>query len=309
MRIIDADQLYARVPWNAAIQAIEAAARGGRASAPPRMAVALEAGELLLMPAHSATAVGVKVVGVAPSNTGRGLPRIQASYLLLDPVTLTPQALLDGTALTTVRTPALSAVAVRHLAAPLAQRLVVVGSGPQAWGHAHAIASVRALDDICIVGRSAQRAAHLAARLSEEGLPARAGTLDQVPEADIVVCATTSSTPVLPTGLVPAHACVVAVGSHHRGFRELESALLRRASSVVVEQRKVALREAGDIVLALSDGAVQEDDLIELTELLTSSRSTTGRQLTVFKSVGMGWQDLVVAELAAAVDPASSSTA
>src|SRR4051812_31110914 len=167
---LDADTLTSLVPWRAAVGALEAAlaAGGPAAGGPPRFAVAEEHGELLLMPAASAASVGVKVTSVAPGNPARGLPRIQAVYVLLDAATLTPRLLIDGTALTTLRTPALSALAVRRLARPDAASLVVFGAGPQAWGHAHALATVRELRSVRIVGCDTDRAADLVRRLRAE---------------------------------------------------------------------------------------------------------------------------------------------
>ncbi len=179
------------------------------------------------MPSQGTGFAGVKVLTVAPANPDRGLPRIQGVYLLCDAETLTPRALLDGTALTTLRTPALSALAARFLAPAEPARVVVVGSGPQAWGHVHALAAVRDLVDVVITGRSAPRAERLADRLSAEGFPARAGDASAVADATIVVCATTAAVPVIDGSSVADDALVIAVGSHEPDRRELDGALAR----------------------------------------------------------------------------------
>nr|WP_299035126.1 ornithine cyclodeaminase family protein [uncultured Pseudokineococcus sp.] len=292
---MDAAALFARVPWVDAIDAVEAALLSGVASAPPRTAVPVTGGELLLMPAEAADVVGVKVTSVAPGNPAVGAPRVQAAYVLMDAATLTPRALVDGTALTTLRTPAVSAVAVRRLALPAARRLLVVGAGPQAWGHVHALSAVRTFEDVVVVSRST--AAALVGRLVAEGVPARAGSLRDLPGADVVACATTAVAPVLDGSLVADHACVVAVGSHSPDARELDDGLLARASVVVVESRDVALREAGDVVMAIAGGALAVEDLVELEDLVRCP-APDRRGPSVVKTVGAGWQDLAVARRA-----------
>lgn len=294
---LDADTLMSLVPWRAAVDALDSALAAGAAAAggPPRFAVPEQHGELLLMPAASTAGVGVKVTSVAPANPARGLPRVQAVYVLFDAGTLTPRLLLDGTALTTLRTPALSALAVRSLAPSSAGSLLVFGTGPQAWGHVHAIGTVRSLREVRIVGRDENRLAALLDRLRAEGVPATAGTPDDVAAADIVVCATTASRPVFDGRLLAGHACVVAVGSHSPDARELDDAVFARAGRVVVEERSAALREAGDVLAAVAAGVLDAADLIELSTVV-SGEPASG--IAVFKSVGMGWEDLAVAEAA-----------
>jgi ornithine cyclodeaminase/alanine dehydrogenase-like protein (mu-crystallin family) len=294
---VDEAALFGLVPFADAVTAVATALSNGlRPEASLRRSIHDVAhGQLLLMPAESPTAVGVKLSTVAPDNPGRGFPRVQALYVLYDRVTLTPVALLDGTALTTVRTPAVSAVAVDHLASPAASRLVVFGSGPQAWGHVQALQTIRPVDDVTVVGRDRQRAEALAVRVRDSGLSARAGGPDDVADADLVVCATTARRPLFAGRRLRPGACVVAVGSHEPDARELDDATIGSADRVVVESRAVAMREAGDIIQAVRAGVVREDSLVDLGEVVRLA-PTAGS--SVFKSVGMGWQDLVVADLA-----------
>ncbi len=111
--------------------------------------------------------------------------------------------------------------------------------------------------------------------------------------ADVIVCATTASEPLFPSAWVRDDAVVIAVGSHSPAARELPAELLGRAS-VVVEDRPTALREAGDVVLAIAEGALSEADLIPMAEVV-GGRELPADRPVVFKSVGMAWQDLVVA--------------
>ena len=296
---IDSDAVFAAVPWAVATDALEHALLAGiePASAAERSIVDVSTGQLLLMPAETSSAVGVKLATVSPDNPGRGLPRIQALYVLLDHDTLAPRALMDGTALTTLRTPALSAVAVKHLAAPDARHLVVFGSGPQAWGHVQTLRGVRPLDAVTVVGRDRDRAEALAAQVTGSGLPATVGAAGSVADADIVVCATTAGTPLFDSAALRPETCVIAVGSHEPDRREVDTALVSRAATgggVVVETVGNALREAGDVILAIRDGAVTADQLVEIASVVRRPRRAPG--LSFFKSVGMGWQDLVVAQ-------------
>ncbi|WP_428834672.1 ornithine cyclodeaminase family protein, partial [Nonomuraea maheshkhaliensis] len=157
---LDAATLERLVPMGRAVAVLEEALRAGLdpEATPQRPVVDVPAGQLLLMPAATRRYAGVKAVSIAPANPERGLPRIQGTYLLFDGDTLAPLAAMDGIALTSLRTPAVSALAVRHLAEPGARRLVVFGSGPQAYGHVPALREVRPVEDVTVVGRDAGRA-------------------------------------------------------------------------------------------------------------------------------------------------------
>lgn len=281
----------------------------GRPPDPDRTVLGLAAGQLLLMPASgpdaAGAAVGVKVTSVAPGNPALGRPRVQGVYVLLDAGTLTPTLLADAAALTTLRTSALSAVAVDHLAVPDAGRLVVFGSGPQAGAHVAAVRAVRPVREVVVVGRDHARAAALAdalrrgavlggEHLSGSGVDARVGTAGDVAGADVVVCATSAAEPLLAAGAVADHACVVAVGSHEPHRRELPGALLGRAT-VVVEDGATALREAGDVVLAVAEGHLDPATLVALADVVAGRVHPPVDRPRVFKSVGMAWEDLVVA--------------
>lgn len=293
---LDASVMIGALSWCEVIDAL-ALALGSMTSDDRRVrrvGVPVRAGELLLMPSETARAVGVKVVGVAPGNPEQGLPRIQGVFILMDADTLTPIALMDGTALTSIRTPGLSALAVREIAAPDAKRLVVFGSGPQARGHIAAVCSVRPIDSVRIVARDPRGIATLIGEVEGTELDVYAGSPADVRDGDIVVCATTARTAVFDGSFLAEQACVVAVGSHEPHARELDDTVFRRASLVVVEDRETALREAGDVIQAVATGALDVDALVGLRSFLASPSRIDG--ISVFKSVGMAWQDLAIAE-------------
>ncbi|MFH9725949.1 ornithine cyclodeaminase family protein [Streptomyces sp. NPDC017254] len=263
---------------------------------PARTAVPVPAGELLLMPAAFGSFAGVKVAGVAPANPARGLPRITGSYLLLDGADLQPLALLDGAALTELRTPAVSALAVRRLTpADRPLRLVLFGSGPQAYGHLEAVLAVREVAEAVVVARHPAGGRALAGYARTLGVLARTGAPAEVAGADLVVCCTTAREPLFDGTLVAPGATVVAVGSHEPGARETDTALVAR-SEIYVEARSAALREAGDLLVPLSEGAIGADHIAgDLADLVTGCREPSAGRPRLFKSVGMAWEDLAVA--------------
>jgi ornithine cyclodeaminase len=236
---------------------------------PPRQFVGLERGDLIMMPSELGGHLAVKLVTIG------GDPRVQGVVVVFDSATLAPVALIDGIALTNVRTSAVSALAVRHLAREDAARLLVFGRGPQAHAHVEAIRAIRPISQVDLVGREA------------------GGAPELVAAADVICCCTTASTPLFDGSLVAEHACVVAIGTHDADARETDDALAARAT-VVVESRVSALREAGDVVCAIASGVLAADALVTLSELVRGVAAIPpGPRL--FKSSGMSWEDAVLA--------------
>ncbi|WDH78459.1 ornithine cyclodeaminase family protein [Microbacterium esteraromaticum] len=256
-------------------------------------------GQLLLMPAAAGGAVGQKFATVAPGNPARGLERIQALYILVDGTTLAPTAIIDGTALTSLRTPAVSAACADVVATADAADAVIIGTGPQAIRHVEALATIRPLRSVRIVGRDDARAASAvdASRAYAPSADMRAGTLDDIATADLIVCATSAPTPLFDADLVRDDATVIAIGSHEPDRAELAPALMARAQ-VIVESRRVARSEAGDVIVAVDAGMLHHDDLVTMHELFTGAVAPATDRPRVIKTCGMGWQDLAVARLA-----------
>lgn len=297
---LDAEAVRAACSPLEAVEAVTAALRGGLDPGrdPARTAVPVAGGSLLLMPAElPAGPVGVKVLTLGGPGHDPSLPLVQGVYLLFDGGSLAPVAVLDGAALTTLRTPAVSVAGVRERLQGLARPYVVVlGAGPQGTGH---VATLRAvlpggLGPVRYVVRDPPRARP---PLTDDTAVLRAGSADAaaaLAAADVVVCATGAGTPVFDSAGLRDDTVVVAVGSHDPGRRELDAALLRRAV-VVVEDVPTALREAGDVVLAVADGALFPADLVPLRDVVTGVRPLPADRPVVLKTVGMAWQDLVVA--------------
>jgi ornithine cyclodeaminase len=303
MRLVGAGEVAASVPVRAAVDALEAALREGLdpEQDAPRSRVATQAGELLLMPSARGSHAGIKVLSSTPGNPRLGLPLLQGAYLLFAGSDQRPAALLDGTALTNLRTPAVSALAVRHLAPGAADEpalLTVFGTGPQARAHVAGVRAVRDIAEVTLVGRNRHRLEALAAEVADTGMPVR--TLrakqgdDAIAGADIVCCCTSSRVPLFDGALVRDDAVVIAMGSHHPDARETDDALVVR-STVVVESRASTLREGGDVVLPLAEGVLGVEEILTLAEVVTGQAVLPPEGPRLFKGTGMPWEDLVVA--------------
>ena len=294
---VSARELEEILPVSEAIEALERAfASEERPTAPLRNNVEVPGGELLLMPATGDQGVGVKLVTLAPKNPGRGLPFLHSVYVLFSSETLEPLLTVDGAALTTLRTSAVSALATRHLARPDSSRLVLFGAGVQANAHLDAMAAVRPVDRVRVVSRSRERAERLAERARKLEMEAEVAGAEAVSEADIVCTCTTSTTPVFDGRLLPGGAHVNAVGAYRPDSRELDDETIERAK-IVVETREAALAEAGDLIIPINDGLISSSAIsADLGEAVRGELvRTSPDDITVFKSVGVAFEDLAVA--------------
>ena len=293
---VSGEELFATLSMEQAIRAIQ---RGLLAGLDPahdlaRVIDVLDHGQLLYMPARFGEFVGAKVSTVAPDNPANGLDRIHGIYVLFDAVTLTPVAMMDGQALTALRTPAVSAAVADHLTPEVVEHLVVFGSGTQASGHVEAMRVIRNVATVSVVARDPRRSAELVERLIASGQPARLGTPSDVASAEVIVTATTARTPLFDGAAIPADALVIAVGSHEPDVRELDTTTIAR-SQVVVEDPAVALREAGDVIMAIGEGRFAGAALVAMRDVVTGAVVADRTRPRVFKSSGMPWEDLVVA--------------
>ncbi|MCS6883017.1 MAG: ornithine cyclodeaminase [Oscillochloridaceae bacterium] len=315
MRILSADDVHQAVPMPAAIDAVESAfvrLSAGQADVPLRLHVETPAppGVSFVMPARldgaPTPALGVKVVSVFPGNRDQGEPAIYALVTLFDPETGRPLAVLDGTYLTALRTGAASGVATRHMARADAKVLALFGAGAQALPQALAVCAVRAIERIWIVNRTPARAYELVERLRAAGLGqdvrVAADPTQALMEADVICTATASPTPLFADGDVRPGTHINSVGSYRPSMAEIPPATVARAH-VVVDHRRAAWAEAGDLIQARDAGWITEDHVIgELGEVAagTAPGRPAPEAITFFKSVGNAVQDVAVAALALA---------
>jgi len=299
---IGAEDLARLLPMGAAIDALEAAFGGDLLpEAPMRSTVDTSTGSLYLMPAHGPQGVGVKLVTLTPSNPERGAPFIHATYVLFDAEIQAPRALFDGAAITALRTGAVSGLATRYLAREDSRRLVIFGAGVQARSHLEAMRAVRPIEEVVVISRTPDRAEALVHEAVALGLDARVGEPSDAASADLVCTCTTSPEPVLGGSLLAPGAHVNAVGAYTHEMREVDTEGVRRAK-VVVETREAAMAEAGDLLIAIGEGIIGPDHIVaDLAEIVRgASVRTSDQDVTLFKSVGVAFEDLVVA--GAAVD-------
>lgn len=300
----DAATVRAAAPWTTAITALERALLDGvdPEEDSPRLFSPAPGGEFLLMPAVGRRYSGLKALTVAPGNPARGLEKIQGIYLLVDSDTLAPLATMDGNELTAVRTPATTLLALKHIlaaapgGAPETPHILVFGAGVQALNHLRAAHAVLPGASFSVTGQRTERVQSLIAQLASEDIEVRPGSAADVPAADVVLCTTSSLTPLFDGNLVAPGAAVAAVGQHGLNAREVDAALVRR-SDVVVEGRASAWREAGDLIPARS---VQEWEAIcpaNLQDLVAGRFRRTPGRAGLYAGVGMAWEDLVTAAL------------
>lgn len=306
---LDADTIRRAVPVGDLLDAVEAAYRdvvAGRDRSPLRSHVALDHGDLLLMPGVRTGGAGasVKLVTVMPGNASRGLPTVQAVVAWFDAETGTPLALLDGGTVTAMRTGAASGVATRLMARTDASTLAVLGAGGQAEWQIRAVVAARPIRRVLVHARTPESRDAFAARMGEElGLEVRAvDTAEEaVRAADVVCAATTSSTPVFVAAWVAPGTHVNGIGAYRLDMVELPPELFARASVIGVDARDAIRAEAGDVMAAVGRNLVTEQ---QLTEIGSVARDFAERRdpeaITVFKSVGLAIQDVAAAELVVA---------
>jgi ornithine cyclodeaminase/alanine dehydrogenase-like protein (mu-crystallin family) len=301
MRVVGGQELRTGLSMSAAVDALDAAFAREDPSlvAPLRTTLATPSGTLLTMPAAGDAGVGIKLVTLSEFNPQRGLPFVHAVYVLFDATTQRPEAVIDGEELTALRTAAVSGLATRHLANPDAARLILFGAGVQAAAHLEAMVAVRPVREVTVVGRDAGHLDALVDRARELGLDARPGRPEDVRDADLICTCTTSAVSVFSGHDLPEGVHINAIGAYLPHQRELDTETIRRAK-VVVETREVALAEAGDVVIPITEGAFAASDIA--ADLAEVARGVTVRatpsDVTAFVSVGSSFEDLVVARAA-----------
>jgi alanine dehydrogenase len=264
-------------------------------------------GLLAAMPGYtpSAAALASKLVTLFPHNAGTGLPTHQAVIAVFDPDNGRPAALMDGTAITAIRTGAGSALATRLLAREDAKTLAILGTGVQARSHAHTVTRVRAFEEMRVAGRDRAKADTLAKELADElDLPVRAAaSWQEACDGADVVCATAHTLePVIRREWLTPGVHVTSVGYNPKG-REVDDATVAEAL-LVVESRAAALAPfpsgSNDLLQPIAQGLITADHVhAEIGELVDGSKPgrASSQQITLYKSVGVAVQDGAAAAL------------
>jgi ornithine cyclodeaminase/alanine dehydrogenase-like protein (mu-crystallin family) len=259
----------------------------GRVRQPLRNIIAVpdHGGWFGVMPAVYGKVMGAKMVAFYPGNAELQKHTHMAMIQLFRADTGEPLATMDGRLITEMRTAAVSAVAIDHLACAEARVLAILGSGVQARSHVRALRGIRTFTDIRVWSRSQDHAQQFASEIG-----ARVTTAEQaVSGADVVLALTSSPAPILQGKWLSPQAMVCAIGAATPDRRELDEETMRGA--VVVESREAALKEAGDIVLAHAQVSA------EIGELLNGAQIERGDRAVVFKSVGIAVEDIAAAKL------------
>ncbi len=303
LRILTADEVRQALPMSEAIRAMRVAfaelARG-QAQTPQRLVVHTEAGSALFMPAYlpESRSLAQKIVSVFPQNPNLGLSTIHGLVIVMDPETGAPRALLEGAALTAIRTGAASGLATDLLARPDSRVFTLIGAGGQAYDQVQAVLAVRDIQDVRIVSKSGESAERLAQRLREEGVQARAADVrEAVQGADIITAVTDSTTPVFLDADVSPGAHINLVGAYTPEMQEAPASTILRAR-VFVDDVMAAAHEAGDIIKPVRAGLYSMNDLAgTLGQLVLGEVAgrESDEQITVFKSVGLAVQDAAAA--------------
>jgi ornithine cyclodeaminase len=315
IRVLSAADVRAAIEPTRAIEAMRSGfgqLSSGEATVPVRGQLPSSDGTTLLMPAYLGKThdLGAKIVSVFPGNRDRGAPVVQGVVLLLDAESGAPLALLDGTELTARRTAAGSALATELLSDPEASVLTVFGAGAQARAHIWALSAVRSIREIRIVSASIASAERLADEAGEPGSGASGDRSVRAMEdrrealhgADLIVTATTSTSPVFDGCALDPGSHINGVGSYRPDMQEVDATTVLR-SRVVVDSREAAWQEAGDLIIPLREGLIDESHVnAELGEIVNgnSPQGREGHELTFFKSVGNAAQDIAIASAALA---------
>jgi ornithine cyclodeaminase len=269
------------------------------------------AGFMGLMPGWSrgrgagAAAFALKAVCIMPGNPARGLDAHQGLVTLFDGETGEPTAILDASAITAVRTAAVTAVATSVLARPDATTLALLGAGTQARAHLRALAGVRAFEQVRVYAPTTAHAQDLAQQAGAAAgqVTVAASAQEAVRDADVVVTVTSSREPVLRREWLAPGAHVNAVGASSPQARELDTATVA-ASALYCDSRESLRNEAGEFRLAVEQGLIAGEEHVraELGEVLAGLAAGRGDagELTLFRSLGLAVEDLAAAQCAVA---------
>lgn len=270
---------------------------------PQRIHLDYQGNTVLYMPCFLETLLGTKLLTLFPGNAAKGEPVINGLVLLNSLENGVPLALLDGGRLTALRTGAVGAVAVRHLAPQGAERAGLIGAGIQGFYQLLSASNARRLKQITVFDIDAAKAEDLCRRLSKElpdvHMQTAASNEELLRNSEIVITATPAEKPVLPDyGALLENKLFIGIGSYKPEMREFPESLYRLLDNVYVDTLH-GLEETGDLITPLHNKWIQREQVIRFARFLGDGEGSnlSGKQTRLFKSVGMALFDMVVGEL------------
>jgi alanine dehydrogenase len=282
---------------NNAIEEIFAEHGRGKVQMPPKLYVMLPKGDFRTMPAYvpALAIAGVKIVNVHPHNREQRLPTVMALTIILDVSTGHPEAIINATSLTDMRTGAAGGVAVKYLAPGSAITLGVVGSGRQASAQIASIAIEREVEEIRIWSRTEVHAEKLADKWKMHD--ARKATLSQCCDCDVVVTTTPSRSPIIKNEWIHEGTHINAIGADAPGKEELDPHILSRARVFVDDYDQAT--HSGEVNVPIRKGLFRKEEIVgTLGEVvLGKKKRETKEEITIFDSTGLAIQDLALAHL------------
>ena len=290
MLLLDEEQVRKHLRMADLIPAMEKALidfSAGEVTQPVRQVIAINppGGFYGMMPALTPEGLGQKIVTFYPPNAEKNLPTHMATILLNDPQTGAPLAVMDGRLITEMRTAAVSAAATKLLAPKDAKVLAILGSGVQARSHIEALRLVRQFEKIRVWSPNKSHAEQFAREMGAQAMSAE----DAIRDADVIVTATSSKTPVLHGTWLKSGCHVNAVGACRPDWRELDDDAMRNV--VFVDSREAAMKESGDVILS------RVKIYAELGEAFAGKIDNRADETTIFKSLGMAVEDVTAALL------------
>ncbi|NOU60385.1 ornithine cyclodeaminase family protein [Marinifilum caeruleilacunae] len=302
MLILNQNQIKNLFSSHEVLEAIERAFKifhENKFEMPDRMHAHHEDITLLLMPCFTEGFFGTKLVSVNPKNTAIGKPSIYGSMILNDSKTGEPIALLNGAALTAVRTGAVGASGIKYTSKESAQNIGIIGTGIQGFTQAIFACAVRPVKKIHVFDLNEEKLAEFAASLQEK-LPeveicSQTSSETLVKESDVIICATSANEPVIPDDPELLRGkCFIGIGSYKPNMRELPDALFSLIENVWVDTPFAAF-ESGDIAKPLEKGLLGEKQVKPISNLV-ANETYDSSETSFFKSVGMALFDVLVAE-------------
>lgn len=281
----------------------------GNAIVPQRIAITDPApGLTLIMPGiigGQMNALATKIVSVYKQNPEKyKMPTVLAKVMIQDINTGDIVGIMDGSLITAIRTGAATGVSVKYLARKDSKVMGIYSAGVQArkqvvavyWALSQKLEKCIVYDPIKVTAEDFKK--ELEEELGIEVIIADSGD-SLLKDTDIVVAATTSTTPIFPGEKVIEGSHISSIGAHAADVRELDSNTIKRASILAAGLKEACLAEAGDYIIPISEGLISEDDIVSIGDIIVGKKQgrASDSEITVFKSVGISAQDVATAKL------------